>query len=68
MITNIIRYNTLVTECLSDVLSNFIYLCINFINEAVWLDLYSEIVNFLENLNENNFAKEIKLHKCDIFF
>ena len=26
------------------------------------------IVNFLENLNKNNFAKEIKLHKCDIFF
>ena len=30
--------------------------------------LFDTLVNFLENLNENNFAKEIKLHKSDIFF
>ena len=32
------------------------------------MKLFDTIVNFLENLNENNFAKEIKLHKFDIFF
>ena len=32
------------------------------------MKLFDAIVNFLKNLNENNFAKEIKLHKCDIFF
>ena len=32
------------------------------------MKFFDKIVNFLENLNENNFAKEIKLHKCDIFF
>ena len=26
------------------------------------------VVNFLENLNKDNFAKEIKIHKCDILF
>ena len=35
---------------------------------ARFVKLFDTIVNFLENLNENNFAKEIKLHKCDIFF
>ena len=33
-----------------------------------FVKLFDTIVNFLENLNENNFPKEIKLHKCDIFF
>ena len=33
-----------------------------------FVKLFDTIVNFLENLNENNFAKEIKLHKFDIFF
>ena len=32
------------------------------------MKLFDTIVNFLENLNKNNFAREIKLHKCDIFF
>ena len=35
---------------------------------ARFVKLLDTIVNFLENLNENNFAKKIKLHKCDIFF
>ena len=35
---------------------------------ARFVKLFDTIVNFLENLNENNFAKKIKLHKCDIFF
>ena len=35
---------------------------------ARFVKLFDTIVNFLENLNGNNFAKEIKLHKCDIFF
>ena len=35
---------------------------------ARFVKLFDTIVNFLENLNENNFAKEIKLHKSDIFF
>ena len=35
---------------------------------ARFVKLFDTIVNFLENSNENNFAKEIKLHKCDIFF
>ena len=30
--------------------------------------LFDTIVNFLENLDKNNFAKEIKLHKCSIFY
>ena len=35
---------------------------------ARFVKLFDTIVNFLKNLNENNFAKEIKLHKSDIFF
>ena len=35
---------------------------------ARFVKLLDTIVNFLENLNENNFAKEIKLYKFDIFF
>ena len=35
---------------------------------AKFVKLFDTIINFLENLNENNFAKKIKLHKCDIFF
>ena len=35
---------------------------------ARFVKLFDTIVNFLENLNENNFAKKIKLHKCDLFF
>ena len=35
---------------------------------ARFVKLFDTIVNFLKNLNENNFAKKIKLHKCDIFF
>ena len=50
MITNIIRYHTLVTESLSDVLSmlsNFIYLCLNFINEVIYLDHCSDLTLLL---------------------
>ena len=32
------------------------------------MKLFETVVNFFKNLNENNFAKEIKLHKCGIFF
>ena len=35
---------------------------------ARFVKLFDAIVNFLDYLNENNFAKENKLHKCDIFF
>ena len=35
---------------------------------ARFVTLFDTIVNFLKNLNENNFAKKIKLRKCDIFF
>ena len=35
---------------------------------ARFVKLFDTIVNFLENINENNFAKEIELHKFDIFF
>ena len=35
---------------------------------ARFVKLFDTIVNFLENLNKNNFAREIKLHKRDIFF
>ena len=35
---------------------------------AGFVKLFDTIVNFLENLNQNNFAKKIKLRKCDIFF
>ena len=31
------------------------------------VNFFDTIVHFLENLDENNFAEEIKLHKCDIF-
>ena len=33
---------------------------------ARFVKLFDTIVNFLKNLKENNFAKEIKFHKCDI--
>ena len=35
---------------------------------ARFVKLFDTIVNFLNYLNEGNFAKGIKLHKCDIFF
>ncbi|XP_076037421.1 protein FAM200C-like [Oratosquilla oratoria] len=35
---------------------------------ARFVQLFDTIVNFLENLGENNFAEEVRSHKCDIFF
>ena len=35
---------------------------------ARFVKLFDTIVNFLENLNENNLRKKIKLRKWDIFF
>ena len=35
---------------------------------ARFVKLFDTIVNFLENLNEDNYAKQIKFHKCAIFF
>ncbi|XP_076029966.1 protein FAM200A-like [Oratosquilla oratoria] len=35
---------------------------------ARFVELFDTIVNFLENLGENNFAEEVRSHKCDIFF
>ncbi|XP_076047164.1 protein FAM200C-like [Oratosquilla oratoria] len=35
---------------------------------ARFVELFDTIVNFLENLGENNFAEEVRRHKCDIFF